>query len=154
MPVQPAAKLMSRPRATAAAGRLSGRILVAEDALDMQRLISLLLTRAGAEVVVASNGAIAVEMASTQRFDLILMDMQMSQLDGHGAATELRSRGINTPIIALTANAMSGDRARCLAAGCDDYLAKPIDRVVLLARVQDYLHGYRTSKAATAAKVA
>ena len=152
VPIKPAAEPVAKPNASAAAGPMRGRILVAEDAVDMQRLISLLLTRAGAEVIVAANGVQAVEMATSQPFDLILMDMQMSHLDGHGAATELRRRGIRTPIIALTANAMTGDRERCLAAGCDDYLTKPLDRVVLLARVQDYLQGSRTS--AASAKVA
>jgi CheY-like chemotaxis protein len=122
---------------------LRGRILLAEDDVDMQRLIALILTRAGAEVVVASSGLQAIEMAGAQAFDLILMDMQMSPLDGREATAELRRRGIDTPIIALTANAMTGDRERCLAAGCDDYLTKPLDRVVLLARVQDRLHRRR-----------
>lgn len=115
---------------------LRGRVLLVDDSPDIQRLISHLLTRAGAAVDLAANGRIALEMARSAdgqpRYDLVLMDMQMPELDGYGAATELRAAGFRQPIIALTANALDGDRQRCLDAGCNDYLSKPVDRRTLI----------------------
>ena len=119
--------------------RLTGRILLAEDGIDSQRLISTYLRRAGMEVVIADNGRIAVELARSQSFDLIIMDMQMPQLDGYGATSELRRRGVSVPVVALTAHALAEDRAKCLRAGCTDYLTKPIDRDVLLHKLSEYL---------------
>ncbi len=119
------------------------RILLVEDAPDTQRLLSLLLAKAGAEVSVADEGQTAVQCALAQwqaglPFDLILMDMQMPILDGYRATRKLRSEGYPGPIVALTANAMSGQRERCLAAGCDGYAAKPIQRDTLLDTVAQY----------------
>jgi CheY-like chemotaxis protein/HPt (histidine-containing phosphotransfer) domain-containing protein len=118
---------------------IKGRILLAEDGRDNQRLLCAILNGAGADVTVAENGRIALELASQQTFDLILMDMQMPELDGYGAATELRRRGCQTPIIALTAHAMAEDRERCLASGCDGYLTKPVEPENFLYTISQHL---------------
>jgi PAS domain S-box-containing protein len=114
---------------------LRGRILLVEDGADNQRLLRMQLSGAGASVVSAANGQMAVELATTQPFDLILMDMQMPVMDGYTATVELRRRGIKIPIIALTAYAMAEDRDKCIASGCDSYLSKPVDEETLLSAV-------------------
>jgi CheY-like chemotaxis protein len=117
---------------------ITGRVLLAEDGRDNQLLISRLLEKAGATVAIAANGRIALDtaMAAMRRgkpFDVILMDMQMPELDGYEVTASLRSAGYDRPIVALTAHCMAGDRERCVAAGCDDYLAKPVNRTKLIA---------------------
>ena len=116
------------------------RVLLAEDSYDNARLISHLLRRADIEVDHADNGRIAMEMilaaqAAGRSYDCVLMDMQMPELDGYQATSALRIDGYTGPIVALTAHAMSGEREKCLAAGCDDYTTKPIDRARLLTMV-------------------
>ena len=118
---------------------LSGHILVAEDCQTNQALMKLLLERMGFEVTIAQDGNDAVQKALAQQFDLILMDMQMPDMNGYEAATKLRKEGYETPIIALTANAMRGDKKKCIDAGCNDYLSKPIDRNKLLKIIHKYL---------------
>ncbi|MEM6257656.1 MAG: response regulator [Planctomycetota bacterium] len=108
------------------------RIVVVEDGPDIQRLLKYELTRSGAHVRLLSSGLQAVELilnsATFSQPDLILMDMQMPEMDGYNATRTIRERGYKIPIVALTAHAMSGDRERCIRAGCDDYLTKPIKR--------------------------
>jgi signal transduction histidine kinase/ActR/RegA family two-component response regulator len=132
-------------RRPAAKRSLAGaRILLAEDGRDNQRLLTLLLRRLGATVTLTENGKQAVgamcegggvagALQSPAPFDLILLDMQMPEMDGYAAASLLRQKGFAGPVIALTANALSGDRERCLAAGCDDYVRKPVNRDELIA---------------------
>lgn len=119
--------------------RIQGRVLVAEDGEDNRELVAAHLRQAGAEVVMAGTGRLAVDAARSQEFDLVLMDMQMPDLDGYGAARALREAGIKIPIIALTANAMAEDRLKCLQAGCTEYLAKPISRAQLLRTLSRFL---------------
>jgi len=119
------------------------RVLLAEDGRDNQRLITLVLERVGAEVVLAENGRIACDRAldalrDGRPFDVLLMDMQMPELDGWSATELLRSVRYDGPIVALTANAMEGDRDRCLRAGCDDFASKPIEKHKLLATLASW----------------
>ena len=107
------------------------RILVAEDSLVNRRLAHGLLTRRGHEVVAVENGRLAVEAATCQEFDLVLMDIQMPELDGLAATRAIREAESaegrhRVPIVALTAHAMQGDREKCLAAGMDGYVSKPV----------------------------
>lgn len=114
------------------------KILVAEDNIVNQKLISKFLEKGGHSVTMVNNGAEAVEAVVSGDFDLILMDVQMPIMDGIEAAQSIRSGPDKTaklPIIAVTANAMEGDRERFIALGMDDYIAKPIDSKLLLDKI-------------------
>jgi len=112
-------------------------ILLTEDHPINQKMMVRLLQKRGHSVVVANNGQEAIEAYAKERFDLVLMDLQMPVMDGYEATAAIRkseeTRGLRTPIIALTAHAMKGDREQCLAAGMDDYVSKPIDPARLFA---------------------
>src|SRR5690606_17080482 len=107
------------------------RILVAEDNAVNQRAAVGLLKQLGYGCAPAGGGAGAVRLASENSYDLILMDCQMPDCDGYEASRLLRARGSTVPIIAMTANAMTGDRERCLDAGMDDFLTKPVSPIAL-----------------------
>jgi CheY-like chemotaxis protein len=111
-----------------------------EDGIDNQRLISLYLRKAGLTVAVAENGRDGFERLrlAAERgtpYDLVLMDMQMPVMDGLTATALIRRHGYQTPVIALTANSMAGDRERFIGGGCDDYLSKPVDIPVFYASI-------------------
>jgi CheY-like chemotaxis protein/HPt (histidine-containing phosphotransfer) domain-containing protein len=117
----------------------SGHVLVADDVKTNQMLSKFLLNRMGLEVTIAEDGNQAVEKALVEAFDLILMDMQMPNMNGYEATKALRKKGLTTPIIALTANAMKGDDKKCIEAGCNDYLPKPLDRRRLFEKIHKHL---------------
>ncbi|MEM7755405.1 MAG: response regulator, partial [Planctomycetota bacterium] len=123
----------TRPK-QALAGR---RVLVAEDGEDNRKLIEHILRAAGADVVIAEDGGQALQTVSDtdKQFDAVVMDMEMPVLNGYDATHTLRAAGFDRPILALTANVMSGDRERSLQSGCDEYLAKPLDRNELVLAV-------------------
>jgi len=123
---------------------LDGRILLAEDGIDNQKLIAFYLKRAGADVDIASNGLLAIELlekAATQgfRYSLLLTDIQMPEMDGYALTRYLRQCGDDIPIVALTAHAMTEDRQKGFEAGCNDYLGKPLDKKILLDVCAKYM---------------
>ncbi len=112
------------------------RILLAEDSADNVALIETYLKRSGAQVSIASNGIVALELVEKGRFDLILMDIQMPDMDGYEATRIMRERGVTTPIVALTAHALDEHRSRALSGGFSDYLTKPIPRDALIETIE------------------
>jgi two-component system sensor histidine kinase/response regulator len=124
---------------------LVGRVLVVEDNPVNQQVALAMLESLGLHCRLADNGRLAIERLQQESFDLVLMDCQMPEMDGFEATAEIRARQgdgrlhANLPIVALTANAVDGDRERCLAAGMDDYLSKPFSRERLLATLQRWL---------------
>lgn len=126
------------------------RILLAEDGRDNQRLITSILKRAGAEVHVVENGALALEAALDyqrrgETFDVVLMDMQMPVMDGYAATRKLRDADYRAPIVALTAHAMSTERQRCIDVGCNEYASKPINRKLLISLIAGVARRHRAA---------
>jgi CheY-like chemotaxis protein len=117
----------------------ASRILLVDDGEANRQLVQLVLQRNGLLVETAVNGQEAVDKAAISDYDVILMDMQMPVMDGYAATSLLRERGLETPIVALTANAMRGDEEKCLDAGCNDFLSKPIEIDKLVELLADLL---------------
>ena len=144
VPVPPAEQVSSGPAQEAHVLPGAAHILLVEDNLVNQRLAQALLVRRGYRVSLAENGSEAVEMCRQQDFAAVLMDMQMPVMGGLEACRLIREQAVarqapHVPIIAMTANAMQGDREECLAAGMDDYLAKPINAAALYERLDVWL---------------
>jgi signal transduction histidine kinase/ActR/RegA family two-component response regulator/HAMP domain-containing protein len=118
------------------------RILVAEDNHVNQLLMMALLKKQGYDVTLAPNGRIALDLVTQQNFDLVLMDLHMPELDGFAATRLIRAAQLplvqSLPIIAVTANAMDGDREKCLQAGMNEYISKPVDRIELLSMIERF----------------
>lgn len=124
--------------------KIDARILLADDRRDVWRVVKYFLDRQGARVTVAEDGRQAVDEAnrarhSGQPFDLILMDMQMPVMNGREAVTTLREQGFDVPIVALTADAMSGERETCISFGCTEYFPKPVDGPALVQLIAGLL---------------
>ncbi len=119
--------------------QLCGKILVAEDNTVNQKVIRSMLEKAGLEVTIANDGCEAVKYATSEKFNLILMDVHMPNMDGLEATRTLRRNGMDLPIIALTANVMKEDVDESIASGCNEHLPKPIDRRQLLSTLEKYL---------------
>ena len=115
------------------------KVLVTDDTPTNRQLVQVVLRKAGLDVYEAENGAVAVEMAAHQEFDLILMDMQMPVMDGFTAVRTLREAGHRLPIIAFTANVMEQDRQRFFSAGCDGFLSKPVNLDFMLSTIAEWL---------------
>ncbi len=127
-----------------ATGQLSGRVLLVEDTFINQQVAMGILAKLGLRPDVANNGREGVEKSGERAYDLILMDVQMPEMDGFEATAELRRREISenlprTPIIAMTAHALAGDRERCLEAGMDDYISKPVRQQTLEAMLRKWM---------------
>jgi CheY-like chemotaxis protein len=120
-----------------------GHILVAEDNITNQKVARLMLEKLGCKVDTVADGQEAIDAVRRARYDLVLMDCQMPELDGYSATAAIRreegASGIRTPIVALTANAMEGEEERCLAAGMDGYISKPVRADALAAVVARWL---------------
>ncbi len=121
-----------------------GHVLITDDLPDIRMLLGHLITSFGGRISYASDGQEAIDLVQQKEaegdgFDLLIMDSQMPVLDGLSATRMLREQGYKKPILALTAASLRGERERCLEAGCDDYLSKPIDAATLLTRIQKLL---------------
>jgi CheY-like chemotaxis protein len=120
-----------------------GRVLLVEDNEVNRFLAEELLADLGIRVTSATNGREGVERVNAEPFDLVLMDIQMPVMDGYTATSRLRAAGYDGAIVGLTAHTMSGDRDKCMAAGCDEYATKPIDRAKLVTLITELCAGGR-----------
>ena len=153
---------MAAPLLPAASSARSGpagakrlKVLLAEDNVVNQKLALIVLRRLGCEVTVVADGRAARDAALGTKFDVVFMDCQMPEMDGYEASRAIRAAesGRRTPIVALTANAMADDRQKCMDAGMDDHLTKPLD----IERLREFLDALRsvtrpTARATRAAK--
>jgi CheY-like chemotaxis protein/HPt (histidine-containing phosphotransfer) domain-containing protein len=145
-------------RASSARAALGVRVLLAEDNPVNQEVATMMLASLGCDFVVVASGQRAIDAVARERFDLVLMDCQMPEVDGLEATARIRAqeaesaesgRARHIPIIALTANAMEGDRERCLQAGMDDYLGKPFSREELARAIERWIDSGSASSSAT-----
>ena len=149
------AQVLAAPATAAAAPRShwripASRVLIVDDGPENRELLSLVLAEQGLWVEEAQDGQVAVDRVASGGFDLILMDMNMPVMDGYTAVKLLRSRGVVTPIVAFSANAMKGYEEEVLAAGCTTCLTKPVDIDLMLACVAGLLGGERIGQEAFA----
>ena len=132
------------------------RILVAEDGVTNQKMAVGLLTGLGHHVTIANNGREAIDLVASSSFDVVLMDVQMPVMDGLEATKHIRQQeektGLHLPIIALTAHAMPGDREKCLRAGMDDYVSKPVRRQELYVALEAFFPTDKTNTANPSAR--
>ena len=145
------APLVTRNRLVEERGRRRLRLLVVEDNAVNQKLAAHLLERMGYRVDVVGDGRQAVRAVALVAYSAVLMDCHMPELDGYQATAEIRrmeADGDRTPIIAMTASAMEGDRDRCLAAGMDDYVSKPVNEAQLAAALERHSRGHREGQEA------
>jgi len=114
-------------------------VLLVDDVEDNRKLFSLYTKKLGLQCVTASSGTAALEMLSAETFDLILLDLQMPQMNGYSTLEELRRRGIQTPVLALTAHAFTHEKKRCLEAGFDGFISKPVSLEKFKEIIKEFL---------------
>ncbi len=128
---------------------MTARILCVEDNPQNMRLVRKILKHQGYEVLEAVDGTAGINMTEAERPDLVLMDINLPDIDGLEATRILKANGDlnHIPIVALTANAMYGDEERCLAAGCDGYISKPVSKTKLLTVIEEFLPSVNKAEA-------
>ena len=135
----PQNEISTQNEASSDVPKLSGNILLAEDVVINQQLISIFINKTGAQLDIVSDGKQAVDAALSNEYDLILMDMQMPVMDGIEAIKILKERGYSKPIIALTANVLKKEKDECYESGCNGFVAKPIDKKEFYDALEKFL---------------